>query len=93
VETRIVPGPAGDAVNGFAASRAGLVLADEENGLADQLARLTGKGVVWVSPENHKDKYINALYVQLAANGMIAYESDFDEPGPAINRGYISERG
>src|ERR1700722_6332103 len=60
-DTRIVPGAAGDAVNGFAASAAGVVLTDEaNNGLSDQLARLTRKGVTWLNPYDHKNRYINA---------------------------------
>jgi hypothetical protein len=71
----------GGPIHQFAASSAGIVLADGLYDEGDLLARLTSKGVVWLRPWRHPREYIGGQAPGISATGQILYMLPPAQPG------------
>jgi hypothetical protein len=72
-ETQLTHNPPGYEIDGFGASQAGIIVADSLH-LADQLARWTSQGPVWLHPPGNPGGYINGAVPDIRADGELTYE-------------------
>ena len=73
----------GYGIDGFAASRAGIVLAEASGG-ADNLARLTSHGAAWLRPHGDGGALLRGSSPDIRGNGTIGYVTP---PGKAGGHG------
>jgi hypothetical protein len=73
IETQLTHNPPGYEIDAFGASSAGIVVADSLH-LADQLARWTSHGPVWLHPAGSRSGYINGAVPDIRADGALTYE-------------------
>ncbi|MFI5064453.1 MAG: hypothetical protein ACHP9Z_10810 [Streptosporangiales bacterium] len=73
----------GSGIDGFAASRAGIVLAEASGG-ADNLARLTSHGPAWLRPDGDGGALLRGSSPDIRGNGTIGYVTP---PGNAGRHG------
>ncbi len=64
--------PHGSGIDAFAASRAGIVLAQAAHG-TDNLARLTSHGLAWLRSGRHHDVMLHGSSPVIRGDGMIGY--------------------
>jgi hypothetical protein len=71
-ERLVTPGQAGRQIEGFGASRAGIIVSNGAN-LAAGLARWTRRGPVFLHPADHPSWNITGLVPDVSRGGVIAY--------------------
>jgi hypothetical protein len=87
IEEKLTSNPRGFGIDSFAASQAGIVLADAQYG-ADQLARWTWHGPQWLRLPGHAKTYINGQEPGIRPDGQILYLLPPAEPGHHGDRDY-----
>ena len=71
-ERRLTRGRPGCGIDGFAASRAGIILAEAAGGV-DNLARLTSHGPAWLRPHGDGGALLRGSSPDIRGNGTIGY--------------------
>jgi hypothetical protein len=73
-ETQLTHNPPGFGISAFAASRAGIILADARYGV-DDLARWTRRGASWLRPRHARKGFILGSVPDVGTDGRITYET------------------
>lgn len=73
-ETQLTHNPQGFGISAFAASRAGIILADARYGV-DDLARWTRHGPSWLRPRHTRKGFIHGSVPDINNHGRITYET------------------
>lgn len=73
-ETQLTHNPQGFGISAFAASRAGIILADARYGI-DDLARWTRHGASWLRPRHARKGFIHGSVPDIGNDGRITYET------------------